>query len=44
MAVNRAIPVFKPEDHEVNLLPYVVRLLAFLIFLGAILDKNLRRT
>jgi hypothetical protein len=44
VAVNRAIPVFKPEDHEVNLLPYVVRLLAFLIFLGAILDKNLRRT
>jgi Family of unknown function (DUF5985) len=43
LAANRAMLVVMHEDREASLLPYLVRLLAFLIILAAILDKNLRR-
>ena len=43
LAFNRALPVLLHENREATLLPYLVRLLAFLIILAAILDKNLRR-
>ena len=43
LAANRALLVFMHEDREVSLGPYLVRLLAFLIIVAAILDKNLRR-
>lgn len=43
LAANRALLVFYLNNED-DLIPYVVRLLAFLILLAAILDKNLRRT
>ena len=43
LAANRALLAFMNEDREATLVPYLVRLLAFLIILAAILDKNLRR-
>jgi len=42
LAFNRALLVHLHADRETTLVPYLVRLLAFLIFLAAILDKNLR--
>jgi len=44
LAANRALFVWSYPPLEEDLIPYVVRLLAFLILLAAILDKNLRRT
>jgi len=44
LAINRALLVFTYANQENALVPYVVRLLAFVIILMAILDKNLRRT
>ena len=41
LALSRALLVFLHEDVETTVVPYLVRLLAFLIFLGAIVDKNL---
>jgi hypothetical protein len=43
LAVNRAMPVFLHEPREATLLPYLVRLAAFLVILAAILDKNFHR-
>jgi len=41
LALTRTLLVLAHDDRETAVLPYLVRLLAFLIFLGAILDKNL---
>ena len=43
LAFNRALPVILHQNNETTLVPYLVRLLAFLIILAAIVDKNLRR-
>ena len=43
LAANRAMLALMHEDDEISLAPYLVRLLAFLIILAAIVDKNLRR-
>jgi membrane-associated PAP2 superfamily phosphatase len=43
LAFSRALLVFLHEDRETTLVPYLLRLFAFLIILAAILDKNLRR-
>ena len=43
LAVNRLLLLFVPEDSEMTLAPYLVRLLAFGIILAAIVDKNVRR-
>jgi hypothetical protein len=44
LAFNRVLLVILHEDQEVSLAPYIIRLLAFIVILAAILDKNLRRT
>jgi hypothetical protein len=44
LAVNRLLLMLFHEDQETTLGPYVIRLLAFMIILAAIIDKNLRRT
>jgi Family of unknown function (DUF5985) len=41
LALSRALLVLLHENVETTVVPYLVRLLAFLIFLGAIVDKNL---
>lgn len=43
LAVNRVLLVLLHEREEYTLVPYLVRLLAFVLILAAILDKNLRR-
>ena len=42
LAVNRVLLVMF-QAQESNLAPYVLRLLAFLLILTAIVDKNLRK-
>ena len=44
LAANRLLLVLLHESRETNLLPYTVRLAAFLTILVAVVDKNLRRT
>jgi len=44
LAANRVLLVMLQEDREASLAPYVVRLLAFIIIVAAIIDKNVRRT
>ena len=44
LAINRVMVVLLNETRETSLVPYLVRLLAFLIIAGAIVDKNFRRT
>ncbi len=44
LAVNRLLLMLLHEDQETSLGPYVIRLLAFMIILAAIIDKNFRRT
>jgi hypothetical protein len=41
---NRVLLAVLHEEQENSIAPYVVRLLAFVIILAAIIDKNLRRT
>lgn len=41
LGVNRIVTVLLQQEE--SLVPYVVRLLAFLLILLAILDKNLRK-
>lgn len=41
-AVNRFVLTFLDEDAEARTALYVVRLLAFLLIIGAIIDKNVR--
>jgi len=41
-AVNRLVLTFLDEDDEARTVLYVVRLLAFLLIIGAIVDKNVR--
>jgi hypothetical protein len=43
LAVNRWVRVVVNDEGEISLIPYVVRLLAFLMILLAIIDRNLRR-
>ena len=43
LAVNRVLLVLLRDWEEGTLVPYVVRLLAFLLILAAIVDKNLRK-
>lgn len=44
LASNRLLLVLLREEREASLAPYVVRLLAFIIIMYAIVDKNVRRT
>jgi len=44
LAVNRAMLGLFGESSETSLAPYLVRLLAFLIIIWAIVEKNVRRT
>lgn len=44
LALNRVLLVALNEQRENSLLPYGVRLLAFLLILAAIADKNWRRS
>lgn len=44
ICTNRILLMAMHEDHENSPALYLVRLLAFLIILTAIIDKNLRRT
>jgi hypothetical protein len=44
LAADRLLLVVLPQRPETSLAPYLVRLLAFGIVLGAILDKHLRST
>lgn len=44
LALNRVFLIALNEQQENSLLPYGVRLLAFLLILVAIADKNWRRT
>lgn len=41
-AVNRTILAFLNEQDEASTGPYVVRLLAFLLIIAAVVDKNRR--
>lgn len=44
MALNPPLLALFGEDNEVNLWPYLVRLLSYVIILIGIVDKNLRRS
>ncbi|HEU6449209.1 MAG TPA: DUF5985 family protein [Verrucomicrobiae bacterium] len=44
LTVNRVLLTVFHEDREYSPTLYLLRLLAFLIILAAIIDKNLRRT
>jgi hypothetical protein len=44
LALNRVLLSLLQEARETSLLPYCLRLLAFVIILAAIVDKNTRRT
>ncbi len=43
LALNRVVLALTLEPSETTLVPYLVRLFAFLVFILAIVDKNLRR-
>jgi peptidoglycan/LPS O-acetylase OafA/YrhL len=43
LSANRALLVYLREVHEAHSWLYLVRLLAYLLILGAILDKNRRK-
>jgi peptidoglycan/LPS O-acetylase OafA/YrhL len=44
LAANRALMVSLGETHEARSWLYLIRLLAFLLILFAILEKNMRRS
>lgn len=44
LAMNRPLLAVLDVEHNANLEPYLVRLLAYVIIVAGIVDKNLRRT
>ena len=44
MAADHPVIAFLENGNEVNVLPYVIRLLAYAIILAGIVDKNLHHT
>lgn len=43
LSANRLLLVLLREQQEHSVWPYLIRLVAFLLILAAIIDKNLRR-
>jgi hypothetical protein len=43
LVINRLVLAFPGESNEISIVPYLGRLLAFGVIIGAIVDKNLRR-
>jgi len=43
MTVNHPVSMFLENGNNMNVLPYVIRLLSYAIILVGIIDKNLRR-
>lgn len=44
LTINRVMLVILSAPRETSLVPYLVRLLAFLMIVWAVVDKNFRRT